>query len=117
MCLCRGQTAYISDSWFVGNTAANSGAGLVFDKTNANVAGSVFKNNHAQVRMHHGQCMTPSSVLLLLLTGKCPSGLLSLKPCCSLLAACAEACAIIAGVVMPSARMARAHLLRQELLY
>ena len=47
--LCRGKQVQISDSWFVGNQADNSGAGLVFDKTSAYVQGSVFKNNRAQV--------------------------------------------------------------------
>ena len=50
--LCRGKQVQISDSWFVGNQADNSGAGLVFDKTSAYVQGSVFKNNRAQASQH-----------------------------------------------------------------
>ena len=48
-CDCRGSSAEVYDSWFVGNSALNSGAGAVFDSTNSSVSGSVFKDNKAQV--------------------------------------------------------------------
>ena len=58
-CARRGKQVQVSDSWFVGNQADNSGAGLVFDKTNANVQGSVFKNNRAEVRTVLLACRGP----------------------------------------------------------